>query len=236
MCRDLDVAEQQLNRPQVRAHFEQVRGVGMAQEMRRARACAARRAGPRRRQASQRTFGRDGLVGAPAVDGAGKQPRLRPHPAVVHAQRREQRRAERHVAIASALPVLNVNQHAPAVDVARPADAAAPRSACRSSTGPSASCGATDCRAASISRATSSTLRICGSRRGTFGIRRVVEQVPTLQRLHEEEAERRDVELDRPRRHLPLAQQIRLIRPEVGLIQSVGRHLKYRANCSTAWR
>ena len=75
--------------------------------------------------------------------------------------------------------------------------------------------------AASINRATSSTLRICGSRRGAFGIRRVVEQIPTLQRLHEEEAQRRDVEADRQRSHLPLAQQIRLIGPEVRLIQPV---------------
>jgi hypothetical protein len=44
-----------------------------------------------------------------------------------------------------------------------------------------------------------------------FQIGRVVEQVPTLQRLHEEEAQRRDVEADRQRSHLPLAQQIHLV-------------------------
>ena len=54
-----------------------------------------------------------------------------------------------------------------------------------------------------------------------FGIRRVVEQVPALQRLHEEEAQRRDVEANRQRSHLPLAQQIRLIGPEVCLIEPV---------------
>ena len=54
-----------------------------------------------------------------------------------------------------------------------------------------------------------------------FRIRRVVEQVATLQRLHEEEAQRRDVEADRQRPHLPLAQQIRLVGPEVRLIQPV---------------
>jgi hypothetical protein len=32
-------------------------------------------------------------------------------------------------------------------------------------------------------------------------------QVPTLQRLHEEEAQRRDVEADRQRSHLPLEQR-----------------------------
>jgi hypothetical protein len=50
---------------------------------------------------------------------------------------------------------------------------------------------------------------------------RVVEQVPTLQRLHEEEAQRRDMEADRQRSHLALAQQIRLVRPEMRLIQSI---------------
>ena len=54
-----------------------------------------------------------------------------------------------------------------------------------------------------------------------FGIRRVVEQIPTLQGLHEEEAQRRDVEADRQRSHLPLAQQIRLVRSEMRLIQPV---------------
>src|SRR6476659_5834103 len=38
------------------------------------------------------------------------------------------------------------------------------------------------------------------------GIGRVVEQVPTLQRLHEEEVQRGDVEADRQWSHLPLAQ------------------------------
>jgi hypothetical protein len=38
-----------------------------------------------------------------------------------------------------------------------------------------------------------------------FGIGRVVEQVPALQRLDEEEAQRRDMETDRQRAHLPLA-------------------------------
>ena len=62
-------------------------------------------------------LGCDGLVGAPAVDGAGKQPRLRPHPPVVHAQPRERRGAERYVPIAASLAALDVNQHAPTADV-----------------------------------------------------------------------------------------------------------------------
>src|SRR5262249_34979609 len=53
-----------------------------------------------------------------------------------------------------------------------------------------------------------------------------VQQVPTLQRLHEEEAQRRDVEADRQRSPLPLAQQIRLVRSDVCLIQPVGPALE----------
>jgi hypothetical protein len=54
-----------------------------------------------------------------------------------------------------------------------------------------------------------------------FGVRRVVEQVPPLQRLHEEEAQCCDVEADRQRAHLSLAQQIRLVRSQMRLIQPV---------------
>ena len=60
---------------------------------------------------------RDRRVGAPPRDRPRKEPRLRSHPAVVRAQRRQQGRAERDVAIPPALAPLNVNQHAPTVDV-----------------------------------------------------------------------------------------------------------------------
>src|SRR4029453_3342314 len=60
----------------------------------------------------------DRLFRAPGLDRAGKQPRLRPHPLVVHAERLQKAGAERHVAITPALAVLNVNQHASTVDVA----------------------------------------------------------------------------------------------------------------------
>jgi len=60
---------------------------------------------------------RDRFVGAPVVDGAGKQLRLGPHPPVVHPKRGEQRGTERHVAVAATLPLANVNQHASTVDV-----------------------------------------------------------------------------------------------------------------------
>ena len=79
-------------------------------------------------------------------------------------------------------------------------------------------------RAASINRATSSTVRMVGRRRGHLRIRDVVEQVPSLQRLHEEEPERRDMELHRPRLEFAVAQQVRLIRRGGGrLIELVRR-------------
>jgi hypothetical protein len=60
----------------------------------------------------------------------------------------------------------------------------------------------------------------------SLGIRRLVEQIRTLQRLHEEEAQRRDVEAHGQRLHLPLAQEIRLVRPEMRLIEPVGPTLE----------
>jgi hypothetical protein len=43
----------------------------------------------------------------------------------------------------------------------------------------------------------------------------VFQHVRPLERFHEEEPERRHVELHRPRPELPLAQQVRLIRPQM---------------------
>src|SRR4029453_4963474 len=80
--------------------------------------------------------------------------------------------------------------------------------------------------AASITRATSSTLKIWGQPPRGFGIRRFVEQVPPLQRLHEEETQRRHVEANGQRPHLLLVEQIRLVRPEMRLIQPVGPALE----------
>ena len=94
-------------------------------------------------------------------------------------------------------------------------------------------------RAASINRVTSSTVRMVGRRRGHLRIRDVVEQVPPLQRLHEEEPERRDVELHRPRLEFAVAQQVGLILAEVVAIELVRRAVESasrtarRLGCST---
>jgi hypothetical protein len=54
----------------------------------------------------------------------------------------------------------------------------------------------------------------------------VLQQVGALQRLHEEEPECGDVELDGSRPELPLAQQIRLIPAQVTLIELIWRRVK----------
>jgi hypothetical protein len=56
--------------------------------------------------------------------------------------------------------------------------------------------------------------------------RKVLQQVRALQRLHEEEPERRDVQFHRPRPELALPQQVRLIRSQMALIESVRRRAK----------
>ena len=57
VCRIFHVAEEQLNRAEVRATFEEVRRIGMAQAGAASSACGTRRAAPRRPHASQSTFG-----------------------------------------------------------------------------------------------------------------------------------------------------------------------------------
>ena len=71
-----------------------------------------------RRTASQITFDVIGRIGAPAMERAGEEIGLRPHPAVVLTQRGEQRRTERDLAIATALALLDAQHHALAIDVA----------------------------------------------------------------------------------------------------------------------
>ena len=78
-------------------------------------------------------------------------------------------------------------------------------------------------RAASIKRAMSSVVKIVGKRRGGLRVRQVILATRTLQRLDEEEPQRRDVDLDRARAEVPFLEQIGLIRAQVGLIQSVRR-------------
>src|SRR5919197_3601918 len=61
---------------------------------------------------------RDRCVGPPAFARTGEEIGLRPHPAVVLAQGREERRTEGDVAIAAALALVDPEHHALAIDVA----------------------------------------------------------------------------------------------------------------------
>src|SRR5262245_38000686 len=75
--------------------------------------------------------------------------------------------------------------------------------------------------AASITRATSSMCRICGNRRGALGYGVSSSKYRRFSVLHEEEAQRCDVKTDRQRSHLPLAQEMRLVRADMRLIEPV---------------
>ena len=77
-------------------------------------------------------------------------------------------------------------------------------------------------RAASISRVTSSTVRIVGNRRGTFGYGMSSSRYRRFSVFTKKKRKRRDVELHRPRLEFPLAQQVGLIRRADGR-DSAGR-------------
>jgi hypothetical protein len=117
--------------------------------------------------------------------------------------------------------VLNVNQHAPAVDVAdlEIAELGVPH-ARRVQDHEHRPIG-------EILRPIDQTgdlLRGENHRESSRDLRKgeVLRQVGALERLDEEEPEGGDVELDRARPELPLAQQICLISAQVALIESVG--------------
>ena len=69
------------------------------------------------RQANQTHIGSDGDVGAHSLHGARKQEGGGPHPAKVDAQSLEQLGAQRNLAVAAALALVNANHHALTVDV-----------------------------------------------------------------------------------------------------------------------
>ena len=75
-------------------------------------------------------------------------------------------------------------------------------------------------------RAISSTLRIDGRPLGRLRVRRVVEEIATPQRLHEEEPQRRHVEPDGLWLELPRPQEVRLVAAQVRVIETVGSTLE----------
>ena len=164
----LYVAEQQLNGAQVGACFQQVSCIGVSKQV---GVNAFFDAGPLGRGLTgvPDHLGGKRLIRTPVVDGARKQPGLRLHPAPVLPQGLQQLRTERDVAVTSALAMLNVDEHGLAIDVfdLQVAHFAIPHA--RGIEHHQHACGPAGCWAESISRATSSTVRITGSRRGALG-------------------------------------------------------------------
>ena len=113
---EVGVPEQRLHGRQVGAAFHQMRGETVAQQMR-AHGFGDARSLRRFPAGFPEHFGRDRLVGARAVDRAGKQVRLRLHPAPVLAQGLQQLRAQRHIAVLAAFALADVDEHAVAVDI-----------------------------------------------------------------------------------------------------------------------
>src|SRR5262245_17425822 len=62
-------------------------------------------------------FRSDRSIGPPAMVRSGEEKGPRAHPAVVLAERREERRAERNLAVAATFALLDPEHHAPAIDV-----------------------------------------------------------------------------------------------------------------------
>ncbi len=73
-------------------------------------------------------FGGDGLVGTPAVLGAGEQVRLGPHPPVVLTERFAELGIKRHIPILPAFALPDMDDHAAAVNISyfQPAQLGAP--------------------------------------------------------------------------------------------------------------
>ena len=115
--RQVGVTQQELNRPQVGARFEQMRRVRVPQRMRRDALVD-----PRLPRGQAHGFPdhlrRDRGIGTPAVVRPGEEVRPRSHPPVVLAQGGEERRTEGDVAIPSAFALLDAEHHALAIDVA----------------------------------------------------------------------------------------------------------------------
>src|ERR1700739_902307 len=110
------MAHQQLNRAQVSAGFEQVRRKAVPQCV---RMDLLLESGVRGRDVAGVPDGlvRDGLVYAALARGAGEEGSARLLPSPPTARLFEQLRRERHIAVASALALADVDHHALAVDV-----------------------------------------------------------------------------------------------------------------------
>ena len=164
----------------------------------------------------------DGLVGTRAIHRAGKQMGLRPHPAVILAQRPEQIGTERHVTIFAALALADVDEHALAVDVfdLEVAHLGSPHTGRveRHEHGPVEEvAGRVDQRNRLV------LAQDDGQASRPFRIRELVQLVGPLESLYEEEAECRSLVADRAGFQLALFDQMRLILPDFVQAELIGR-------------
>jgi len=114
--RQIGVTQQELNRAQVSARFQEMRRVRVPQRVRRHAFVDARL--PRRE--SHRLpdhLRRDWGIGTPAVVRPRKEKGLRSHPPVVLPERGEERGTQRNLAIAATFALLDAQHHAVTIDV-----------------------------------------------------------------------------------------------------------------------
>ncbi len=139
--------------------------------------------------AAQTIFFSDGHISPPICSPYWEQVGLRLHPAPVLAQSVQKLGGQQNIAIAAALALMDMNDHARAVDVGDLQMTPTRLFAALSHTASSASLRCIKLRAESISRATSSGLSTMGSFLGALGKRNLIEQVGAPKGLHEEKAQ-----------------------------------------------
>ena len=115
--RQVGVAEQELNRPQVGTRFQQMGRVRVPQRVR-GDAFVDPRLPRGQAHGLPDHLRRDRRIGPPAVARPREEVGLRSHPAVVLTQGREECGTEGDLAIAAALALLDAEHHALAIDVA----------------------------------------------------------------------------------------------------------------------
>jgi hypothetical protein len=114
--RHVGVTEQELNRAPVGARFQQMRGVGVPERVRRDTFVDAGLSRGEAHGLPDHLRGDRG-IGTPTVARSRKEIGLRSHPSVVLPERGEERRTQGNLAIAAALALLDAEHHALTVDV-----------------------------------------------------------------------------------------------------------------------
>ena len=115
--RQIGVTQQELNRAQVSARFQEMRRVRVPQRVRRHAFVDARLPRGEAHRLPDHLRG-DGGIGPPAVVRPRKEMGLRLHPSVVLTERGEERGTQGNLEIAAPLALLDAQHHALTIDVA----------------------------------------------------------------------------------------------------------------------